>query len=141
MTNLLLDTDIILDFFYDRKPHSEHSAKVLSLCESNEVKGFITPVILSNLYYLLRQSSTHERVIEKLSQLISITEVLLIDRVSIIQALNSNFKDFEDALQHFSAECNGNIDLILTRNLKDFKNSSLGVMTPENYLKMRVVNR
>lgn len=137
MTNILLDTDIILDFFFDRKPYSEHSANVLSLCESNEIKGFITPVILSNLYYLLRQSSTHEKVIDKLSQLISITEVLLIDRNSIIHALNSNFNDFEDALQNFSAECNGNISLILTRNLKDFKNSSLGVMTPENYLKTR----
>jgi predicted nucleic acid-binding protein len=137
MTNILLDTDINLDFFFDRKPYSEHSANVLSLCESNEIKGFITPVILSNLYYLLRQSSTHEKVIDKLSQLISITEVLLIDRNSIILALNSNFNDFEDALQNFSAECNGNISLILTRNLKDFKNSSLGVMTPENYLKTR----
>ena len=141
MTNILLDTDVILDFFFDRKPYSEHSAKVLSLCESNEIKGFITPVILSNLYYLLRQSSTHERVIEKLSQLISITEVLLIDRTSIIHALNSNFKDFEDALQNFAAECNGNINLILTRNLKDFKNSSLGVMTPENYLKTIIASR
>jgi len=140
MTNILLDTDIILDFFFDRKPYSDHSAKVLSLCESNEIKGFITPVILSNLYYLLRQSSTHEKVIDKLSQLISITEVLLIDRNSIIHALNSNFNDFEDALQNFSAECNGNISLILTRNLKDFKNSSLGVMTPENYLKIRIAN-
>jgi len=140
MTNILLDTDIILDFFFDRKPHSEYSAMVLSLCELNEIKGFITPVILSNLYYLLEQSSTHERVIEKLSQLISITEVLLIDRTSIIRALNSNFNDFEDALQNFSAECNGNINLILTRNLKDFKNSSLGVMTPENYLKTRIVD-
>ena len=138
MTNILLDTDIILDFFFDRKPYSDHSAKVLSLCESNEIKGFITPVILSNLYYLLRQSSTHEKVIDKLSQLISITEVLLIDRNSIIHALNSNFNDFEDALQNFSAECNGNISLILTRNLKDFKKSSLGVMTPENYLKTRI---
>jgi len=140
MTNILLDSDIILDFFFDRKPYSDHSAKVLSLCESNEIKGFITPVILSNLYYLLRQSSTHEKVIDKLSQLISITEVLLIDRNSIIHALNSNFNDFEDALQNFSAECNGNISLILTRNLKDFKNSSLGVMTPENYLKTRIAN-
>ena len=141
MTNILLDTDVILDFFFDRKPFSEHSAKVLSLCESNEIKGFITPVILSNLYYLLRQTSTHEKVIDKLSQLISITEVLVIDRTSIIQALNSSFKDFEDALQNYSAESSGFINLIITRNLKDFKNSSLSVMTPENYLKTRIASR
>lgn len=138
MTNILLDTDVILDFFFDRNPFSEHSAKVLSLCESNEISGFITPVILSNLYYLLRQTSTHAKVIDKLSQLISITEVLVIDRTSIIQALNSSFKDFEDALQNYSAESCGFINLIITRNLKDFKNSSLSVMTPENYLKTRM---
>jgi len=141
MTNILLDTDVLLDFFFDRKPFSEHSAKVLSLCESNEIKGFITPVIISNLYYLLRQSSTHERVIDKLSQLVSITEILMIDRTSIIQALNSSFRDFEDALQNFSAESSGSINLIVTRNLKDFKNSSLSVMTPENYLKTRNASR
>jgi predicted nucleic acid-binding protein len=136
MTNVLIDTDVILDFFFDRKPNSEYSAEVLSLCESNVIKGFITPVILSNIYYLLRKTSTHERVIEKLSLLISITEVLVIDKTSVKQALSSNFKDFEDALQNFAAESNGSIDLILTRNLKDFKNSSLGVMTPENYLRV-----
>jgi predicted nucleic acid-binding protein len=135
MTNILLDTDVILDFFFDRKPYSDHAAKVFSLCESNIIKGFITPVILSNLYYLLRKSSTHERVIEKLSLLVSITEVLIIDKTSIKQALNSNFKDFEDALQNFSAECDGSIEIILTRNLKDYKNSTLGITTPENYLK------
>lgn len=140
MTNILLDTDVLLDFFFDRKPFSDHSAKILSLCESNEIKGFITPVIISNVYYLLRQRSTHEKVIDTLSQLLSFTEILIIDRTSIIQALNSSFKDFEDALQNFSAESSGKITVIVTRNLKDFKNSALSVMTPENYLKTRIAD-
>lgn len=135
MNRILLDTDVILDFFFDRKPHSDFSAQILSLCEADEAKGFITPVILSNVYYLLRQTSSHERVIEKLSQLVFITDVLIIDKTAIIQALNSGFKDFEDALQNFSAENDGGIDIILTRNLNDYKNSSLSVMTPENYIK------
>jgi predicted nucleic acid-binding protein len=135
MTSILLDTDVILDFFFDRKPHSDFSAKVLSLCEMNKVKGYITPVILSNLYYLLRQNASHQKVIEKLQQLVTITEVLIIDRDSVQQALISSFNDFEDALQNFSAVSNGNIDLILTRNVKDYKNSTLAVMTPENYLR------
>ncbi|MCX6220036.1 MAG: PIN domain-containing protein [Bacteroidia bacterium] len=135
MKRILIDTDVILDFFFDRKPFSDNAAKVLSLCESREIKGFITSVIISNVYYLLRQTSTHEKVIEKLMQLVTITEILTTDRDVIIKALNSNFKDFEDALQNYSAELNGQIDLIVTRNIKDFSNSSLGVMTPENYLK------
>jgi predicted nucleic acid-binding protein len=141
MTKILIDTDVILDFFFDREPFSESAAKMLSLCESKEIKGFITPVIVSNVYYLLRQTAKHEKVIEKLKMLVSITEILVIDRNAIVQALNSEFKDFEDALQNYSAELNNEIDIIVTRNVKDYKNSVLGVMTPDNFLKMRMVGR
>ena len=141
MKRVLIDTDVILDFFFDRKPFSDHAAKVLSLCESREIKGFITSVIISNVYYLLRQTATHEKVIEKLKQLITITEVLTTDKEVILKALNSNFNDFEDALQNYSAESDGLIDLIVTRNVKDFKSSSLGVMTPDNYLKTVIAGK
>ena len=97
-------------------------------------------MIISNVYYLLRQNSTHEKVIEKLTQLVTITEVLTTDKDVILKALNSNFRDFEDALQNYSAELNGQIDIIITRNIKDFKNSSLGIMTPENYLKASITD-
>ena len=137
MTNVLLDTDVILDFFFDRKPYSEHSATILSLCELNKIKGYITPVILSDIYYLLRQTASHDKVIEKLSQLLNITEILSIDRNSILLALNSKFKDFEDALQNYSAELNKEIDIIITRNIKDFKYSKLAVMTPDQFLKTK----
>jgi predicted nucleic acid-binding protein len=141
MAKILIDTDVILDFFFDREPFSENAAKILSLCESKEITGFVTPVIISNVYYLLRQTAKHEKIIEKLKMLVSITDVLVINKDSILQALNSEFKDFEDALQNYSAELNKEIDIIITRNTKDYKNSSLGVMTPDNYLKMRIASR
>ena len=137
MTRILIDTDVILDFFFDRQPFSENAAKVFSLCELQEIKGFVTPVIISNVYYLLRQIAKHEKVVEKLKLLVSITEILVIDKAIIIQALNSPFKDFEDALQNYSAEFDTEIDIILTRNTKDFKNSLLAVMTPDNFMKIK----
>jgi predicted nucleic acid-binding protein len=140
MAKILIDTDIILDFFFDREPFSENAAKILSLCELKEITGFVTPVIISNVYYLLRQTAKHEKVIEKLKMLVSITDILIINKDSIIQALNSEFKDFEDALQNYSAEINKDIDIIITRNTKDYKNSTLGIMSPENFLKMRIAN-
>lgn len=93
-------------------------------------------MIISNVYYLLRQTANHEKVVEKLNRLVSITDVLTTDKEIIRQALNSTFKDFEDALQNFSAEMNGDIDVIITRNTKGYKNSALGVMTPDNYIKI-----
>ena len=60
----------------------------------------------------------------------------MIDKNAIIVALNSEFKDFEDALQNYSAELNGEIDMIITRNTKDYKKSQIGIMNPENFLKL-----
>ena len=140
MTRVLIDTDVILDFFFDRQPFAENAAKIFSLCELKEIKGFVTPVIISNVYYLLRQTAKHEKVIEKLKLLVSIIEILVIDKDVILQALNSNFKDFEDALQNYSAELDKEIDLIVTRNTKDFKNSLLAVITPDNYIKIKSAN-
>ena len=138
MNKVLIDTDIILDFFFDKQPFSGHAAKIFSLCELKQIQGFVTPVIYSNVYYLLRQTAKHEKVIEKLTQLLTITDVLLMDKEIVLQALSSNFKDFEDALQNYAAEKAGDIEVILTRNAKDFKTSGLGVMTPEDYLKTRI---
>jgi predicted nucleic acid-binding protein len=141
MRRVLVDTDVILDFFFDRKPFSDEAAKILALCESGDISVYVTSVIISNVYYLLRQTARHEKVIEKLNQLISIVEVLITDKEIIRTALSSGFKDFEDALQNYSAEISGDIDVIITRNIKDFKNSTLGVMTPENYLKIKIADQ
>ena len=138
MQKILIDTDVLLDFFFDRQPFSEDSSKVLNLCEINKIQGFVTPVIISNVYYLLRKTAHHEKVIEKLIQLLTFIDILLIDKFCIEKALSSEFKDFEDALQNFAAENNSEINAIITRNVKDFKKSNLPIFTPENYIKIIV---
>ncbi len=141
MDKVLIDTDVILDFFFDRQPFSEYATKVFSLCELEKIQGYVTPVIYCNVYYLLKQTAKHEKVIEKLNLLLTITDVLMMDKEVLVQAMNSKFKDFEDALQNYSAAKTGDIDAILTRNVKDFKYSELAVLTPENYLKTLTVLR
>ncbi|CAM4064127.1 type II toxin-antitoxin system VapC family toxin [Gillisia limnaea] len=135
MENVLIDTDVILDFFFDREPFAEFTTAILNLCEENKLKGFITPVIVCNVYYLLRKTAKHEIVIEKIKQLLTIIDVLKIDKEVVLDSLNSDFKDFEDAIQNFSAIKNGKISIVLTRDIKDYKKSELAVMTPETFLK------
>lgn len=135
MEHILIDTDVILDFFFNRTPHAEYATQILTLCEEQKIKGFVTPVIVSNVYYLLKKIGKHEVIIEKLKQLLIIVDVTHINAKSVLNALNSEFKDFEDALQNYSAIDNGKIQVILTRNIKDFRKSTLAVMTPETYLK------
>ena len=135
MDNVFIDTDIILDFFFDRAPFAEFATQVLNNCEEKEINGFTTPVVISNVYYMLRKVGKHDIVIEKIKQLLTIIEITSMDKKVVLNALNSKFKDFEDALQNYSAVENGSIDLILTRNIKDYRKSELAVMTPETYLK------
>lgn len=135
MDKVLIDTDVILDFFFDRKPFSEFASEIFNLCEEKKIIGYTTPVIICNVYYLLSKYSNHEIIIKKIRELLNIIEVLKMEKVIVIEALNSNFKDFEDALQNFSAIHNGQIKAILTRNIKDYKNSDLAVFTPEVFLK------
>ena len=135
MENVLIDTDVILDFFFDRKPFSDDASQILNLCEKGLVKGFVTSVIISNIYYLLRKAANHRNVIDSLKILMNFIDICNIDKDTILSAMNSEFKDFEDALQNFSAQNDSRISIIITRNTKDFKLSELSVMTPEIFLK------
>ena len=136
MNKILIDTDVILDFFFDRQPFSDDATKILMLCERKVISGFVTPVIISNVYYLLRKTAKNEKVIENLKMLINMIDIATINKETILEALNSDIKDFEDAIQNFSAQYDKEIKVIVTRNIKDFKESSLSVMTPETYLRI-----
>lgn len=135
MDSVLIDTDVLMDFFFDRQPFAEFATEILNQCEGRKINGFTTPVIICNVYYLLRKTAKHQLIIEKIKQLLSIIEITKMDKNVVLNALNTEFKDFEDALQNFSAIQNKNITIILTRNIKDFKKSDLAVLTPETYLK------
>ena len=134
MKRVLFDTDVLLDFLFDRKPFSDYTLKLLLACQDKKMIGFITPVIFSNMYYILRQQASHVYVKEKLDVLLSILRVLSMSEQTVHLAINSSFKDMEDALQYFSALKNANVDAILTRNTKDFKKSSIPVFLPSEWI-------
>jgi predicted nucleic acid-binding protein len=135
MIHVLIDTNIILDFFLERKPFFQDAVKILTLAETRKIKVYATSLSFSNAYYILRQVGSHITVIESLRKLARIAEVLSVDSKSIELALYSDFKDFEDALQYFSAAQRSEINLIITRNTKDYKHSELPVMTPQDFLR------
>ena len=133
---ILIDTDVILDLFFDRKPYCESAAKILSLCESNKIEGYVTPVIVRNVYYLLRKRASHNNVITQLRLFLSIVNISPMNKESILKAINSPFRDFEDALKNYSAESDETIKIIVTRNVKDYQDSALSIQTPESFLRL-----
>jgi predicted nucleic acid-binding protein len=134
MKSVLIDTDVLLDFYLDRKPFSDDSLQLLLKCEQKQFRACITPVIVANTYYILRRHATHHYVVERLQILLNTITVLSMDQKQVLAALESKFTDFEDALQYFSAVNSNKIDAIITRNIKDFKKSALPVFTPNEFL-------
>ncbi len=135
MDSVLIDSDVILDFLFDREPFAEFASEIITLCDKKKILGYTTPVIISNVYYLLNRVSKHEVVVQKIKELLQIIDIISIDKPTIIEALNSKFKDFEDGIQNYAAENTNSITIILTRNIKDYQHSKLGVFSPEMYLK------
>jgi predicted nucleic acid-binding protein len=136
MNNVLIDSDIILDSLLDRKPFSADSSKILSLCENKTINGFVTGLMIANIHYLLRKEHSSQKILEAIKRLLTFLEVLVIDKTIILAAVDSEFSDFEDALQNFSAQHYGSINAIITRNIKDYKKSNLSILTPKMYLEI-----
>jgi predicted nucleic acid-binding protein len=135
MTDLFIDTDVIIDFLIDRKPFSREAAIIFTLIEQKKLKGYASSLTFSNLYYVLRKFESHNKVISKLDSISKLLNILKVDEHTIKKALASGFPDFEDSIQYFSAIENRKMHVIITRNIKDYKKSQISVLTPGDFLK------
>lgn len=135
MHNLFIDTDVIIDLLADRQPFSREAAILFTLAEQKKLKIFSSSLTFSNLYYILRKIESHLKVINKLNSLSGIMNILKVDETVVKNALQSDFQDFEDSLQYHCALDHKQINAIITRNVKDYRNSELPVMTPADFLK------
>jgi predicted nucleic acid-binding protein len=136
MQHVFLDTDVIIDFLTDRKPFSEFAARLFTLAEREYLRLYVSALTLANCYFILKRFSTHTRVISKLSQLAEIVEIREITKKVIIDSLKSDFNDFEDAIQNETAKSDKRINVLLTRNVKDYRKSDLSILSPEQFLKI-----
>jgi predicted nucleic acid-binding protein len=136
MTDIFIDTDVIIDFLIDREPHSREAAIIFTLIEQKKLKGYVSSLTFSNLYYILRKIESHNKVIAKLDSISRLLTILKVDQQTIKYAIASGFPDFEDSIQYNCALDYKKIDVLITRNIKDYKGSEIPVMTPSDYLKM-----
>lgn len=137
---LFIDSDVVIDFFTDREPHANPASELFELNEQGKVKLYLSAVSINNIYYIVRKFLGHKKTIEVVETLTEMTEIVGTTKKEIIQALKNNFTDYEDSIQYSSALTIKDLDLIITRNIKDYRNSSIAVMTPLNFLKMKEKN-
>ena len=133
MSRLFLDTNVILDLLAERQPFYNSIAKIATLADQKKLILVASPLSFTTIEYVLSKFEPTENVLNKLRRFKIICDVSEVNEETIEKALNSNFKDFEDAVQYFSA-LKSQCKVIITRNGKDFKHSTLAVMTSEEYL-------
>ncbi len=123
----------MMDLLSERIPFYNSIAKITSLADKGEIIMVASALSYTTINYLLTKIDSVDIVLDKLRKFKILSEVAMLDDEIIEKGLNSNFSDFEDAIQYFSA-LKANCNIIVTRNIKDFKESKLPVMTPDEFL-------
>lgn len=130
MKKVFLDTNIWIDYFQGRTPFTDDAEQILL---QEDLCFFVSSLSLSTIHYILRRSLGNAESIKKISLIMDIAEILPTSKADVKDALNSSFSDFEDALQNYTA-LNNDVDVIITRNPKDFRSSSLDVFEPKEFI-------
>lgn len=130
---LFLDTNVMLDLLGRREPFFENAARIVSLADKGKANIVVSALSYATTDYFLSKMLGVDKSIELLRKFKTISDIVSLDEIIIEKSLNSGFTDFEDSLQYFSAiqaECR----YIITRNVKDFKNAEIPVLTPDDFL-------
>ena len=132
---VLIDTNILIDFYSKRTDYYETAEKIMALCAAKTIDACIAAHSITNIFYILRKDMDNKLRRSILKDLCLIVTVIGIDKEKLIAALeNDSVPDMEDCLQTECAKSFG-AELIVTRNIKDYLNSDITAVLPNELLK------
>jgi predicted nucleic acid-binding protein len=131
--SVLCDINVILDIFLKRDPHYAPAARLFSLIEEKKLQGYFSAQSFPAMFYLLSRELKRDKAMRILEKLRIVFRVAAVDEKVIDLSLVSTFKDFEDAVQYYSA-LHVRADCLITRNKGDYHADRLPVMTPGEFL-------
>lgn len=135
MKKIFLDTNIVLDFLGERENFYDAAAKLLTLADQKKILVYTSPTSISNAFYILAKYENSKIALEKIRKFKVLCNISIMNNEVVERAINSDFKDFEDGMQYFSAIAE-KCEIIITRNEKDFKNAMIPVMNADSFLQM-----
>lgn len=133
MKKVLCDINFILDIFLKRQPFYESAARLFRKIEDKELKGCLCASSFPTLFYLLSKEINRSAAMKVLEKIRIVFDVAAVDEKVIDLSLVSDFKDFEDAIQYYSA-VTAKADCIITRNKSDYTDDKIPVLTSEEFL-------
>ena len=131
MTDIFLDTDIILDFLGDRKPFSKFAVQIFLGMHNGQFRLYTSSNSVTTAYYILCKNVDDKKARSLITDLLDYLQVIPVTEKILRNALNSDFNDFEDGVQHHSALTVDKMKFIITRNLRDYKKSQIKAISPD----------
>lgn len=131
MKKIFIDTNIIVDVLSDRKPYSSYSIPIFQKAEALKYQLYASSHSIATTHYLLKRYVSEEIIRDLLLKIMSKIQVIPVDEQILKTAFLSKHKDFEDAIQIACALSIPKMDCIVTRNVKDFKLSTIPVYSPD----------
>ncbi len=134
MNKPLVDTNVILDLLAKREPFYSASEQIFSLADIGDLELIVSTLSIVNAHYILKEllkKKNSRSIIRKFKVLVESVE--LNDKIIELALNDLHFKDFEDGIQFYTA-LEAQCTVIVTRNLKDFKNSTIPVMSPKEFI-------
>lgn len=133
---IFIDTDVIIDLLTDREPHAQFSSELIGLCDSGDLLGCTSSLVINNVHYVCRKVVGDKKAKVLINELLEVFDILPVSKQQLQNALKSKITDFEDAIQHEVALSDNKVKAIITRNIKDFKKSNVPVFSPDSYLRL-----
>jgi len=130
---VLLDTDVVLDLILDRHPFVEAAAELFELHEQGHLDIFVAAITPINIFYITRKNKGLDNARRAVGELLGKVAVCPLDQRILEEGFKIGFKDFEDAVRHASALAS-ELEAIVTRNTKDYRNSTLPIFSPTDFL-------
>jgi len=134
MKRIFIDINILMDIFAKREPFIENSLRIYTFGSTKNYELYTSSNTITTLHYLLKKVLVEEKIRMVLENILENVLIIPVDSDIIKKSLKSNHKDFEDAIQIFAAQSISEMNCIVTRDLKDFKNAEIQVYTPDQFL-------
>ena len=130
---LFVDTNLLLDVIAERDPFYASAARIWSMCETGVCEGFVSAISFNNVFYIVRRARNADVARKALVLMRDVFKSVAPDEQILNQAIDSDIRDFEDAIQFFSAQRVAT-DYLLTRNVTDFPKTHQPILAPDEFL-------
>ncbi len=134
MKNLFVDTNILIDILARREPYHREAIRLFEQADNKLVRLYTTATSVTTAWYMLVKYGDTRVARNAITGLLNHVNIIPISQRAVEMAIRSDFRDLEDGVQHFAALESGNMDAIITRNLRDYRHSLIRVCTAGDFL-------